>query len=401
MERRIAWKTDNESYLIGNGVSADFVLSDLSQLADLEDFLKVHHAKHIFFAISYELGMQLLDVAADPNKKREALPLLQVWVPLTIGRLQREHYIALDGPRPEWTKAFQQTNPVRTSELKWRSLISKEHYLSDIEAIQNEIQLGNCYELNYCMQLEAHLPSRTGTKPEVSGIDFFRQLNNNTHAPRAVYYEDEERFMASASPERFIRKEGNTLISEPIKGTAPRSNDPVKDEEIAGALQHSLKDTTENVMIVDLVRNDLSKVASKGSVEVTALNKLHTFETVHQLISTVQCDLKTGTTFTDILKALFPMGSMTGAPKKAAVELSEKYEHHARNWYSGSFGHIAPNGDFDSNVVIRTIFYDKQAERFSCMVGGAITSLSDPEEEWEECKTKVGKILNIFGECTW
>lgn len=395
MERRIAWKTDNESYLIGNGVEADFVLSDLSQLTDLESFLKTHHGKHIFFAISYEFGMQLLDVSANPSKSRESLPLLQVWVPNQVGEFSRKSFQPAEGNFPEWIQDFFEGSVTETTGLSWQPQLSKDHYLSDVHAVQQEIQLGNCYELNYCMRLE------TSGKPNGTGVDFFLQLNNNTHAPKAVYYEDDQSFVACASPERFIRKEGNTLISEPIKGTAPRNSDPKKDSEIAEALQHSLKDTTENVMIVDLVRNDLSKVASKGSVEVTALNKLHSFETVHQLISTVQCDLKTDTTFTDILKALFPMGSMTGAPKKAAVELSEKYEHHARNWYSGSFGYLAPNGDFDSNVIIRTIFYDKAQERFSCMVGGAITSLSDPEEEWEECKTKVGKILNNFGECTW
>jgi len=395
VERRIAWKTDNESYLIGSGVAADFLLSDVSQLADLEGFLNEHSGKHIFFAVSYELGMQLLAVPSDPLKKREALPLLQVWVPASIGRLQQKHYTTLDGPQPEWVREFAILRTLNTTGINWKTTLSKEQYLSDIKAIQQEIQLGNCYELNYCIRINA------SGKPAGTGIEFFQQLNNNTHAPKAVYYEDEQFLVASASPERFIRKEGDILISEPIKGTAPRNSDPTIDAEIAKSLQHSLKDTTENVMIVDLVRNDLSKVASKGSVEVTALNKLHSFETVHQLISTVQCDLKAGTSFTDILKALFPMGSMTGAPKKAAVELSEKYEHHARNWYSGSFGYMAPNGDFDSNVVIRTVFYDKKQERFSCMVGGAITSLSDPEEEWEECKTKVGKILNIFGECTW
>ncbi|MNU92937.1 Aminodeoxychorismate synthase component 1 [compost metagenome] len=154
-------------------------------------------------------------------------------------------------------------------------------------------------------------------------------------------------------------------------------------------------------MIVDLVRNDLSQIATKGSVLVDELCAVYSFPTVHQLISTVSCDLKENTSFSDILKASFPMGSMTGAPKKAAVELAEQYEGFSREFYSGSLGVIYPNGDFDLNVLIRTIVYNSQSKQLSCGVGGAITILSDAEAEYEECKAKVGKILALFGTCQW
>jgi para-aminobenzoate synthetase component 1 len=154
-------------------------------------------------------------------------------------------------------------------------------------------------------------------------------------------------------------------------------------------------------MIVDLVRNDLSRVAAKGSVQVDELCEIYTFPTVHQMISTISCELKEHTSFSDILKATFPMGSMTGAPKKAAVELAAHYEGFSREFYSGSFGVILPNGDFDLNVLIRTLVYNRETRKFYCGVGGAITMLSDPEAEYEECKVKVDKILSLFGTCQW
>ena len=154
-------------------------------------------------------------------------------------------------------------------------------------------------------------------------------------------------------------------------------------------------------MIVDLVRNDLSRIAEKGSVKVDELCGIYSFPTVHQMISTVSCELKKNTSFSDILKATFPMGSMTGAPKKAAVELAEKHEGFSRGFYSGSMGVIYPNSDFDLNVLIRTLVYERKTGKLSCGVGGAITMLSDAEAEYEECRVKVDKILSLFGTCQW
>jgi len=198
-----------------------------------------------------------------------------------------------------------------------------------------------------------------------------------------------------ASPERFIQKKGNRIFSQPIKGTAPRGKDAIEDEVLVKLLKNDPKEKAENIMIVDLVRNDLSKIARKGSVQVDELCAVKSFATVHQLISTVSCDLKT-INFLDILYALFPMGSMTGAPKKRALELIDELEDFNRGLYSGSIGYMDPNGDFDMNVIIRSLVYNSISKRISCGVGSAITISSDAEKEYAECLVKIEKLRNVI-----
>jgi para-aminobenzoate synthetase component 1 len=191
-----------------------------------------------------------------------------------------------------------------------------------------------------------------------------------------------------------MKKTGDRLLSQPIKGTAPRGIDDKADDALKQHLQNDPKERSENIMIVDLVRNDLSRVAKKGSVHVSELCGIHTFETVHQMISTIECEVEKEVTFLDILNASFPMGSMTGAPKVEAMKIIDETEDFNRGIYSGSIGYITPSGDFDFNVVIRSLIYNREKKYLSCAVGGAITILSDPEKEYEECQTKIQKILN-------
>lgn len=200
-----------------------------------------------------------------------------------------------------------------------------------------------------------------------------------------------------ASPERFIKKEGSKIISQPIKGTAKRNLiDVEKDKELIYYLKQSPKEQSENIMIVDLVRNDLSKICNAGSVVVEELMEVYSFKQVHQMISTVAGDLKVGVNFYDILKALFPMGSMTGAPKLKVMQLIDAYEKSRRNIYSGSVGYINPDGDFDFNVVIRSILYDDAANKLSYQVGSAITHYSNAEDEYDECLLKASAIEKVL-----
>ncbi|MDC1244897.1 anthranilate synthase component I family protein, partial [Crocinitomicaceae bacterium] len=198
------------------------------------------------------------------------------------------------------------------------------------------------------------------------------------------------------SPERFIKKNGSNLLAQPIKGTARRGENDTEDKFLFKSLRNDPKERAENIMIVDLMRNDLSKVAEKNSVKVDELCEIYSFETVHQMISTVSCKVKKQYSFVDILKATFPMGSMTGAPKIRAMELIEKYEDFKRGLYSGSVGYIAPNGDFDFNVIIRTMIHNKNLKTLSCSVGSAITIKSDAEKEFEECQIKIKKMIDVF-----
>ena len=205
-------------------------------------------------------------------------------------------------------------------------------------------------------------------------------------------------FSFCGSPERYIKLENNLLTSQPIKGTAPRGSSNVEDQKNINRLINSKKDQSENVMIVDLVRNDLSKIAKQNSVKVDELCGLYSFKTVHQLISTVSCEIDKSVDFKSILQATFPMGSMTGAPKLSAMNIIEEKEDFKRGLYSGSIGYIKPNGDFDFNVVIRSLLYNKKKKYLSCSVGGAITYDSDPKSEYDECQIKVGKLMSIFND---
>lgn len=389
MFQRVALQQANGEYLFGDGILDQLEIFSISEWNRVDRFLNQHQEQHVFFILSYELGVQFMETSIRADKPRKAIPLAKFWVAdevLTSTQLPKEH---------SWMHELLTPPSMPAQQLQWKFCSSKEEYLSSVRKIQEHIQRGDCYELNFCQRIEANAPM------EMPGIDLFRHIHSITNAPHSAYFEDEQTVLASGSPERFFMVKGNRLFSQPIKGTAPRGKTPEEDEERKRALLNSKKDHVENVMIVDLVRNDCSKIATKGNVKVDELSQLYSFDTVHQLISTVSCELKPEVRFSDTITALFPMGSMTGAPKKAAVQFSENYETNARNRYSGSIGSIAPNGDIDCNVLIRTVFYDKHEAQFSCMVGGAITHLSDPEEEWEECKTKVGKIIDRFGSCTW
>jgi para-aminobenzoate synthetase component 1 len=224
----------------------------------------------------------------------------------------------------------------------------------------------------------------------------YNQLNNISPTPFSGFFKFNQNYILSATPERFLCKRGNKLISQPIKGTAKRSSSVLEDEKIKSNLKNSEKEQAENVMIVDLVRNDLTKSAIKGSVKVEELFGIYSFPQVHQMISTISCEIDPHLHFIDAIKNTFPMGSMTGAPKIKAMQLIDEYEKTKRGIYSGSFGCISPNGDFDFNVIIRSILYNATTKYLSYHVGGAITYASDPEKEYEECLLKASAIMKVL-----
>ncbi len=267
--------------------------------------------------------------------------------------------------------------------------ISKQEYLEKIEKVLQYIHHGDIYEANICQEFYV--------KEKLQDpLDYFKRLNNISGSPFAAYLKFDGKFLLSASPERYITKTGNRISSQPIKGTARRAEDPKKDAAIAEALSIDHKEMSENIMIVDLVRNDLSRVANKGSVTVEELCKVYTFQQVHQLISTVSAEVDSFFSPVDILKATFPMGSMTGAPKISAMKIIEEIEETKRGLYSGALGYFTPQGDFDFNVVIRSILYNSVEKYISFSVGGAITANSVPEKECEECLIKAKAMLQVL-----
>lgn len=276
-----------------------------------------------------------------------------------------------------------------SQDIVFKSRYTKHEYLDTIHQVKKHIARGDIYEMNLCQEFYAE-------DCRIEPAEVFNELYRVSPTPFAAFLKVDNKYLMSASPERYIRKEGDLIISQPIKGTAPRKSNADDDEKVKLELSEDTKERAENVMIVDLVRNDLSKVATRGSVKVNELCGIYTFPQVHQMISTVTCRLKHNVSSIEPIKATFPMGSMTGAPKVRAMQLIEEFERTKRGLFSGAVGYFAPNGDFDFNVVIRSLLYNKENRYLSFTVGGAITFNSEPEKEYNECLLKAKAILTTL-----
>jgi len=271
--------------------------------------------------------------------------------------------------------------PTDRNDVKIHKRITKKQYLNQIDTILKHIHRGDIYEVNFCQEFYAK-------NAIINPLEVYKKLNIISKPPFASFLRINDKYLLSASPERFVRKENNNIISQPIKGTAKRLANKKADQKLALDLEQDEKERSENIMIVDLVRNDLSKTALKGSVKVEELCKVYSFDQVHQLISTVSSIVSSKTDSVEIIKSLFPMGSMTGAPKVSAMQIIETLETTKRGLYSGAVGYFTPTNNFDFNVVIRSILYNETNKYLSYSVGGAITSKSDPEKEYQECLLK-------------
>ncbi|MGO4819318.1 anthranilate synthase component I family protein [Flavobacterium sp. W22_SRS_FP1] len=273
--------------------------------------------------------------------------------------------------------------------IKIRQRIPENSYIQKVSKMLSHIHLGDLYEANFCMEFYAENTS-------IDPLEKFQKLNEISQPPFAVFFKNNKHFLLSASPERYLKKERDLLISQPIKGTAKRFLDPFEDEKSKVQLISDPKERAENIMITDLVRNDLSHTAQKSSVQVTELCGIYSFMQVHQMISTVTSKLDPQYSVIDALRTTFPMGSMTGAPKISAMKIIDQLEESKRGLYSGAVGYFTPNGDFDFNVVIRSILYNQEKNYVSFSVGSAITSLSSPEKEYEECLLKAKAMREVL-----
>lgn len=274
-----------------------------------------------------------------------------------------------------------------TKNIKAR--LSKEEYIKRVNQMKEHIARGDIYEANFCQEFYAE-------NIKINPLDVYWQLNGISEPPFASFMKLGNYYAMSASPERYLQRNGNQVISQPIKGTARRSDDAEADNKLRTDLENNAKERSENIMIVDLVRNDLSHHAERGSVQVVELCKPYTFKQVHQLISTVQSEVKSDVHSIEIIRTTFPMGSMTGAPKVSAMQIIENLEETKRGLYSGAIGYFSPNTDFDLNVVIRSIFYNAHSNYVSFSVGSAITTLSNAEKEYEECLIKAKAMLQVL-----
>ncbi|MFY8110717.1 MAG: aminodeoxychorismate synthase component I [Flavobacterium sp.] len=277
-----------------------------------------------------------------------------------------------------------------TSEsVEVQARIDQKKYIEQVQKMQEYIHKGDIYEANFCMEFYAE-------NATIQPLEKFQKLNAISQPPFAVFLKNNQQYLLSATPERYLRKEGEDLISQPIKGTAKRYEDPAADEKAKEDLASNPKERAENIMITDLVRNDLSRTAQKGSVQVEELCGIYSFMQVHQMISTITSKMDEKYSVIDVLRLTFPMGSMTGAPKISAMKIIEELEATKRGLYSGAVGYFTPEGDFDFNVVIRSILYNQKKQYLSFSVGSAITALSVPEQEYEECLLKAKAMKTVL-----
>jgi para-aminobenzoate synthetase component I len=268
--------------------------------------------------------------------------------------------------------------------------ITKADYLNTVQRLRQHILRGDCYEINFCQEF-------FGEDAWLNPLDLFRDLNRVSPSPFAAFYRTDQKFLLCASPERYLKKKGDLLISQPIKGTSARDlQDPVRDEALRSGLAASEKDRAENVMVVDLVRNDLSKICETDTVRVNELFGIYSFAQVHQMISTISGKPRPDLHWSEMIAGTFPMGSMTGAPKKRVLDLIEQYEKTRRGLFSGAIGYVKPDQDFDFNVVIRSVLYNSVSHYLAYFAGSGITFNSDPEKEYEECLIKVAAFEKII-----
>lgn len=367
-----------------------------SSLDKLDDFISANKGNYIFGFLTYDLKNKIESLRSI-NPSRIDFPGFYFFVPETLVKIESdESFKYLAGSKTKESEDaikhfFENKNDHQSNSILLKAYYDKKTYLEKVKLLKQHIQEGDIYEVTFCQEYFNY-------NANINPVSTYFKLNSKTNAPFSCYVQYGEKHLLSGSPERFVKRDGGKLISQPIKGTAKRSMDSSEDHQIKIDLFENEKERSENVMIVDLVRNDLSKIAEKNSVTVEELFGVYTFKTVHQLISTVSANIKEEVSFSEIIRALFPMGSMTGAPKIRAMELIESYESFKRGLFSGSVGYFKPNGDFDFNVIIRSILYDESKNLVSCPVGGAITIQSDPEKEYEECLLKVQALKDVLNE---
>jgi para-aminobenzoate synthetase component I len=273
--------------------------------------------------------------------------------------------------------------------LTVESRMSRSEYIRSVTQIKEHIRRGDIYELNFCQEFFA-------TVADIDPLTTYIELSTLSPTPFACFYKLHDRYLISASPERFLLKQGSRVISQPIKGTIRRGGTPAEDETLRQQLRSNPKEQSENVMIVDLVRNDLARTAKDGSVTVSELFGIYPFRQVFQMISTVESEVREGVGAVEVIRNAYPMGSMTGAPKVRAMQLIERFERTKRGLYSGAVGYFTPPGNFDFSVVIRSILYNQPARYLSFSVGGAITFGSEPEAEYRECLVKAMAIMEVL-----
>lgn len=396
-EQNLAMPMSHRSYdmLLGIGKKQVVALRQNNVFNDLDAFQNKHQT-WLFGYLSYDLKNE---IEALDSSKHDVLGLpeaafIEPQIIITLKGNDLQVISKVNEINP--SQVFEQiiaTLPMRSADLPASVItpnISGREYIDAFNALQKEIAYGNIYEINYCMAFEATLGHRDYEA-------LYMNLNEISRAPFSAFVKIDSTVIISASPERFIKKNGNKIISQPIKGTAKRGSNEQEDALLKQNLFSNKKERSENVMITDLVRNDLSKHAVRNSVRVDELFGIYSFKQVHQMISTVSATLKEEKDYIKVIKDAFPMGSMTGAPKIMAMKLIEQYEKMKRGLYSGALGYIDPSGDYDFNVLIRSIIINTNNNKAQFCVGSAITADANAQDEYDECLLKANAMMKVLG----
>jgi len=374
------------------GVANEFYGSDKDAIPAFKQFFN-EVPDWLFGFFSYDLKNNLENLSSN-HADSIKMPLIHFFQPQLV--FLKKHNTLDIGYLPEFhseqqiDEIFAQISIIDLSKIKTEKVVfekitakvSKEVYLNTFDTIKKHIQRGDIYEMNYCTAFFTHFSK------SIEVVDVYKSLNTLSPAPFSCLYKLDDKALICASPERFLKKTGQKLISQPIKGTIKRGKTKEEDIMLALELANSEKEKSENVMIVDLVRNDMSHYAKMGSVQVEELFGIYSYAQVHQMISTIVCELENDSCPVDVIMQCFPPGSMTGAPKIRAMQIIETTENTKRGLYAGAVGYFTSEKDFDFNVVIRSILINNTEKQASFMAGGAITAASEAEKEYEECLLK-------------
>lgn len=391
----------SEECLLAAGKKRSININSGNALPQLQQFID-EKPVWLFGHMAYDLKNEIENLTS-LHADRIGFPGIFFFEPEIIIQLsEKEMIIGAEEPEGVFSEIEKMNFYEKESnhkEIIIQQQLNRDEYISTIKKLQQHILRGDCYEINFCQEFFAE-------NVMIDPVLVYKNLSEISPNPFSALYRVNDKWLVCASPERFLKKTGNTILSQPIKGTSKR--DLQNDEQAKKELYHSAKDRSENVMVVDLVRNDLAKVCKEGTVKVDELYGIYSFPQVHQMISTVSGQLKENISFTDIIKATFPMGSMTGAPKRSVMQLIEQYEKTKRGIFSGAMGYITPfpsplvergargEVDFDFNVVIRSIMYNSTTKSLSFQAGSGITFYSDAEKEWEECLLKAEAIKKVL-----
>lgn len=367
--------------------------SGTGALKAFNDFDQRYPGQWKFGHLSYDLKNDIENLQSR-HPDRIGFPDLYFFIPETTLQLNRQEIriTSHKGKEEEiWQEIQASGDSIATSTAaaQINARFTREEYVDAVQKLQEHILRGDCYEANFCQEFY-------GKNIDIDPVNIYHALSQSSPNPFSAWYRLNDKYLICASPERYLKKKAQTVWSQPIKGTSRRLPDPEADAASRLSLLNSPKERSENVMVVDLVRNDLSRFCREGSVEVEELFGIYSFPQVHQMISTVKGSVLPGTSIASMIGASFPMGSMTGAPKKRVMELIERYEKSRRGLFSGALGYIDPAGDFDFNVVIRSLLYNQSKKYLSYQVGSAITYYADPSAEYEECLLKAEGIKKVL-----